>query len=86
MEEDAVDNRPTDALLAELARLRQDAMLLDWIEQHIFESHWFGTIGEPPRWTISPSVRHTVAHLAGPTLRSALLAELARLRAEKEPK
>lgn len=53
-----------------------DTERLDWIERRLFESHWGGTIGEPPLWTLVGHWRHVIARMAGTTFRDAIDAKM----------
>ena len=59
-------------LAAENAALRKDAERLDWLERHLFEGKWDGTIGRPKSWHMAGPYRHTLKTMHGDTLRKAI--------------
>jgi hypothetical protein len=63
-----------DKLLEEAA---QDAVRLNWIEQHLIEGKWDGTIGRPKSWYMVGPYRHALHKLRGNTLREAIDTALA---------
>ena len=76
------------ALLAEQARTQthkaeeapSDGELLDWLEAHLFERKWSGTIGQPSGWYMAGPYRHTMQHMRGESLRAAIRAAIAQER------
>ena len=70
-----------DETRCEAHRPSDDAARLDWLERHIFESHWWGTIGDPPTWSIAGTARHFAARMVGATFRDAIDAA----RAKEKP-
>lgn len=60
-------------LLAVAERERDEALNdLLWLEHHVFERHWDGTIGRPSTWHIWSGSRHEVAKMRGETLSEAI--------------
>lgn len=59
-------------LKAKLTVAEADAKRLDWLEHHVFEGKWDGTIGRPKSWHMAGPFRHQLAKMRGPTLRDAL--------------
>lgn len=55
-----------------VAALRKDAERLDWLERHLFEGKWDGTIGRPKSWHMAGPYRHTLKTMHGDTLRKAI--------------
>lgn len=56
----------------EIEALREDAERLDWLERHLFEGKWDGTIGRPKSWHMAGPYRHTLKTMHGDTLRKAI--------------
>ncbi len=54
-----------------------DGELLDWLEAHLFERKWSGTIGQPSGWYMAGPYRHTMQHMRGESLRAAIRAAIA---------
>ena len=52
--------------------VRSDSDRLDWLERHLFDSHWDGTIGRPKEWRMAGPYRHTLVKMRGNTLREAI--------------
>ena len=61
----------------EVEALRKDAERLDWLERHLFDGKWDGTIGRPKTWHMAGPYRHTLQKMHGNTLREAIDAALA---------
>lgn len=67
-------------LQAELATLSETAArlreALDYLERHVFERKWDGTIGRQPSWHMAGPYRHELAKWRGDTLLEAISAAL----------
>ena len=61
-----------DETRCEAHRPSDDAARLDWLERHVFESHWRGTIGEAATWSLEGRARSAVAKMVGHTFREAI--------------
>ena len=55
-----------------VVRIYKDSERLDFLEKHLFERHWDGTIGRPPSWRMVGHYRHILQKMQGRTLREAL--------------
>ena len=49
-----------------------DTDRLNWLERHLFEGRWDGTIGRPKSWYMAGPYRHILAAMRGPDLRAAI--------------
>lgn len=59
-------------LNARLAEAERDSQRLDWLERHLFEGRWDGTIGRPKSWHMAGPYRHTLQRMRGDALREAI--------------
>lgn len=57
------------AINAEAERLRE---ALNWIERHLIEGKWDGTLGRPKSWHMVGPYRHALAKMVGNTLLDAI--------------
>ncbi len=57
---------------ARLAEAERDSQRLDWLERHLFEGRWDGTIGRPKSWHMAGPYRHTLQRMRGDALREAI--------------
>ena len=74
---------PADVAMARIFRAASepdDSELLDWLEAHLFERKWSGTIGQPSGWYMAGPYRHTMQHMRGESLRAAIRAAIAQER------
>ena len=60
------------ALRQRLAEAERDSQRLDWLERHLFEGKWDGTIGRPKSWYMAGPYRHTLQRMRGDALREAI--------------
>lgn len=74
-----------DSLRSRLAAAEADAKRLDWIETHLIEGKWDGTIGRPKSWHMVGPYRHTLQKLSGNTLRDAIDANLSAATSANSP-
>lgn len=68
---------------ARLASLEADAGRLDWLEAHLFDKSWSGTIGDAPMWRMAGPYRHQLTKMRGSDLRAAIDAARAERGKEK---
>ena len=59
----------------------RDARRISYLEVHVFDGHWDGTIGRPKSWRMAGPYRHELMKWQGNDLRAAIDAALA-----QEPK
>jgi hypothetical protein len=77
-----------EAAQAEVARLREDAERLEWIEQKLFVQKWNGVVGSDcsTHWGIAPDYRHTVHNMKNGDIKPDFRAAIDAARAALESK
>lgn len=66
------ERRKVESLRSRLAEAERDSQRLDWLERHLFEGKWDGTIGRPKSWYMAGPYRHTLQRMRGDALREAI--------------
>ena len=61
-----------ERLRSRLAEAERDSQRLDWLERHLFEGKWDGTIGRPKSWHMAGPYRHTLRTMQGDVFRVAI--------------
>jgi hypothetical protein len=63
--------------------LERDAARWQWLERHMFEGKWDGTIGRPKSWHMVGSYRHQLQQMRGATLRAAIDSAIAAAKGDE---
>ncbi len=74
MSEDEFKEKMQLATLLAVAEMERDEALADlqWLQDHVFDHHWDGTIGRPSTWRVWGGSRHEIGKMRGESLIEAI--------------